>query len=196
MKIGIVALSFGKMSRHARFDIINYRLSTYTAAAHELVTAKRPLGQGDEAQCTSNMQAVIVAQHEIACYLNTYHDFDVRVVTNAHATPKGNGLLYLDTQDVINEAFRVFRSEDVREVIVVAHPFLHAWLTRRLITRMGFITHDFRVDRHIGFDSSRDNLQWWCRGRLRFLTYQAIQVAGKAVGKDLHGIGERHESSV
>ena len=196
MKIGIVALSFGKVSQRARFDLINYRLSTYTAVAHELVTTKRLLGQGDETHYTGDMQAVVVAQFEIANYLTTFHKFDVRVVTSAHATPKGNGRLYLDTQDIINEAFRVFRDENVREVIVVAHPFLHAWLTRRLVKKMGFINHEFRVDRRIGFDSSRDNLQWWCRGRLRFLAYLAIQVAGKAIGKDLHGIGERYESPV
>ncbi len=194
MKIGIVALSFGKVSQHARFDLINYRLSSYTAAAHELVTTKQPLGAGDEAQYTGDIQAVVVAQHEIARYLQEFHTFDVKVVTSAYATPKGNGQLYLDTQDVINEAFRVFREEDVREVIVIAHPFLHAWLARRLVKQMGFINHEFRVDRRIGFDSSQDNLQWWCRGPLRFLTYLAIQVAGKAIGKDFHGIGERHES--
>ncbi|MNJ05097.1 hypothetical protein D3C73_1662060 [compost metagenome] len=59
---------------------------------------------------------------------------------------------------------------------------------------MGFINHEFRVDRWIGFDSSRNNLQWWCRGPLRFLSYVAIQVTGKVIGKDFHGIGERHES--
>lgn len=196
MKIGIVALSFGKPSRYARFDLINYRLSTYTAVAHELITKRRLLGRGDEIHYTGNVQAVVVAQQEIAHFLSDFHEFDFKVVTDAHATYKKSGRVYLDTHDVLNEAFRVFESEGVHEVIVVAHPFLHAWAARQLVENAGFIEHPFRIDAPIGFDSSRDNLQWWCRGPLRFLAYLVIQVAGKAIGKDLHGIGERHEPPV
>lgn len=194
MKIGIVALSFGKVSRQASFDPVNYRLSEFVKDAHKDITTWRLVLQGKSSKRTSATETIIVAQQEISHYLTDYPELDLRIVTNAHATPKDNGQLYLDTQDVINEAFRVFREEEVREVIVVAHPFLHAWTARRLVRQMGFINHEFRVDEWIGFDSSRDNLQWWCRGPLRFLIYVAIQVIGKATGKGFHGIGERHES--
>jgi hypothetical protein len=191
MKIGIVALSFGKVSRQANFDPINHALSGFVREAHEGITTWRLTIQG---KSTHGTETVIVAQHEIARYLIDDPKLDLRIVTEAFATRKGNDRYYLDTQDVLNEAFQVFRKENVREVIVVAHPFLHAWVARRLIKQAGFINHEFRVNRWIGFDSSRDNLQWWCRGPIRFLTYMAIQVMGKAIGKDFHGIGERHGS--
>lgn len=194
MKIGIVALSFGKVSQQAGFDPINHALSGFVKEAHEDVVSWRLLLKGRPPKRTSGTQTVIVAQQEIARYLTNYPGLDLRIVTDAYATRKGNGQIYLDTQDVINQAFRVFRQENIREVIVVAHPFLHAWLARRLVKQMGFINHEFRVNRWIGFDSSRNNLQWWCRGPIRFLAYLAIQAVGKAAGKDLHGIGERHES--
>lgn len=194
MKIGIVALSFGKVSQQANFDPINYRLSGFVIDAHEDITTWRLVRQGKPSKHTNATETVIVAQSEVARHLTGHPALDLRVVTNAHATRRRNGYIYLDTQDVLNEAFSVFRKENVREVIVVAHPFLHAWVARRLVKQMGFINHEFRVNRWIGFDSSRNNLQWWCRGPLRFLTYVAIQAVGKAAGKDFHGIGERHES--
>ena len=194
MKIGIVALSFGKVSPQADFDPINYALSGLVKEAHKDVVSWRLLIKGKPPKRTSATETVIVAQQEIARYLTGYPGLDLRIVTDAHASPKDNGQIYLDTQDVINEAFRVFRQENVREVIVVAQPFLHAWLARRLVRQMGFINHEFRVNQWIGFDSSRNNLQWWCRGPFRFLAYLSIQAAGRAIGKDLHGIGERDES--
>jgi hypothetical protein len=191
MKIGIVALSFGKVSRQTDFDPINHALSGFVRGAHEDIVSWRLALQGKH---THGTEAVIVAQHEIARYLADYPGLDLRIVSEAYATQKGGGRFYLDTQDVLNEAFQVFRKENVREVIVVAHPFLHAWVARRFVKQAGFINHEFRVNRRIGFDSSRDNLQWWCRGPIRFLTYLAIQAVGKVIGKDFHGIGERHST--
>lgn len=193
VKIGIVALSFGKVRQQADFDPINYALSGFVKEAHKDIVTWRLILKG-KPPSTSATETIIVAQQEIARYLIDYPGLDLRIVTDAHASPKDNGQIYLDTQDVINEAFRIFRSENVREVIVVAHPFLHAWLARRLVRQMGFINHEFRVDRQMGFDSSRNNLQWWSRGPLRFLVYLSIQAAGRAIGRDFHGIGERHES--
>jgi hypothetical protein len=195
MKIGIVALSFGKPSSRARYDFVNAHLSTYAAVAHEIVTNKKLLGQDGDARYSDNVQTVVVAQQEIAHFLSELHgdEINIRVVTDAHATHKKSGRVYLDTQDVLNEAFRQFASEGVHEVIVIAHPFIHAWAARRLVKKAGFIEHQFRIDAPIGFDSSQDNLQWWCRGRLRFLAYLAIQAAGKAIGKDFHGIGEQYD---
>lgn len=191
MKIGIVALSFGKVSRQTAPDPINRILGEYVIRAHEDITSWRLVIKGKR---TSGTETVIVAQHEIARYLTDYPGLNLRIVTEAHATQKGSGRYYLDTQDVLNEAFQVFRKENVREVIVVAQPFLHAWVARRLVKQAGFINHEFRVSRGIGFDSTRNNVQWWCRGPLRFLAYMALQVAGKVIGKDFHGIGERDGS--
>lgn len=191
MKIGIVALSFGKVSRQLDFDPINHTLSGFAKGAHEDITTWRLTLQGKQ---THGTETVIVAQHEIARYLTNHPELDLRIVTEVHATRKGGGRYYLDTQDVLNEAFRIFRKENVREVIVIAHPFLHAWVARRLVKQAGFINHEFKINRWIGFDSSRNNLQWWCRGPLRFLAYMALQAIGKVTGKDFHGIGERHES--
>lgn len=191
MKIGIVALSFGKVSRQADFDPVNHALSGYVKGTHEDITSWKLTLQGRRIRGT---ETVIVAQQEIARYLVNYPEFNTRVVTEAFATQKGGGRFYLDTQDVLNEAFQVFRKENVREVIVIAQPFLHTWVARHLVKQAGFINHEFRVNRWIGFDSSRNNLQWWCRGPLRFLAYMALQAIGKVIGKDFHGIGERHGS--
>lgn len=191
MKIGIVALSFGKVSQQAASDPINHILSEYVIRAHEDITSWRLVIQGKR---TGGTETVIVAQHEIARHLTDYPGLNLKIVTEAFATQKGSGRFYLDTQDVLNEAFQVFRKENVREVIVVAHPFLHAWVARRFVKQAGFINHEFRVNRGIGFDSSRNNLQWWCRGPLRFLAYMTLQVIGRTIGKDFHGIGERHGS--
>lgn len=191
MKIGIVALSFGKVSPHTGLDPINHALSGFVCEAHKDITTWRLTLKGKQ---THGTETVIVTQHEIARHLTDYPGLNLKIVTEAFATQKGSGRFYLDTQDVLNEAFQVFRKENVREVIVVAHPFLHAWVARRLVKRAGFINHEFRVNRGIGFDSSRNNLQWWCRGPLRFLAYMALQVIGRTIGKDFHGIGERHGS--
>lgn len=195
MKIGIVALSFGKV-REPAIDTVNHALSILVRNAHDEVVTWRLTLKGDNRH-TRATETVIVAQQEIARYLheNDLQNPNIKVVTDAHATRKGSGRFYLDTQDVLNEAFKTFKKENVREVIVVAHPFLHAWMARRYVKQAGFINHEFRGSRWIGFDSSQDNLQWWCRGSVRFLLYIAIQVAGKVIGKDFHGIGERNNTS-
>lgn len=195
MKIGIVALSFGKPSEEAASDPVNYRLSTHVRAAHDQVTRKRQFVLGGMVMHVGGVKTVVVAQQEVAHYLGDFSQVhDLTIITDANATPKKNDHAYLDTQDVLNQAFRVFANEDVREVIVVAHPFLHAQAARRIVRQAGFIQHEFRIDDWVGFDSSQNNLQWWCRGPIRFLIYLAIQVVGKVIGKDFHGIGERHES--
>lgn len=195
MKIGIVALSFGKVRRDAD-DPINHTLSTFVIDAHEDVVSWRRALQGKPFKRPGGTEAVVVAQQEIARYLSGHPEIDLRIVDDTHATRKGSGRTYLDTQDVLNEAFRVFKDQEVRQVIVVAHPFLHARVARHLVKQAGYTNHEFRVNRHVDFDNSRNNLQWWCRGPIRFLAYLALQVAGKAMGKDFHGIGERRDSSV
>ena len=193
MKIGIVALSFGKVDRRTAVDPVNNALSSYVREANNQITTWSLTSQGDTRH-SGYTETLVVAQHEIAAYLSGDPKLNLRIVTDAHATRKGSGRVYLDSQDVLNEAFRIFRKEDIYEVIVVAHPFLHSWMARQLVQQAGFIIHPFKVGRDVNFDSSRNNLQWWCRGRVRFLLYLMIQMTGRVIGKDFHGIGERHGS--
>ena len=193
MKIGIVALSFGKVDRRTAVDPVNNALSSYVREANNQITTWSLTSQGDTRH-SGYTETLVVAQHEIAAYLSGDPKLNLRIVTDAHATRKGSGRVYLDRQDVLNEAFRIFRKEDIYEVIVIAHPFLHSWMVRRLVQQAGFIIHPFKVGRDVNFDSSRNNLQWWCRGRVRFLLYLMIQMTGRVIGKDFHGIGERHGS--
>ena len=191
MKIGIVALSFGKVDRRTAVDPVNNALSSYVREANNQITTWSLTSQGDTRH-SGYTETLVVAQHEIAAYLSGDPKLNLRIVTDAHATRKGSGRVYLDSQDVLNEAFRIFRKEDIYEVIVIAHPFLHSWMVRQLVQQAGFIIHPFKVGRDVNFDSSRNNLQWWCRGRVRFLLYLMIQMTGRVIGKDFHGIGERH----
>ena len=191
MKIGIVALSFGKVDRRTAVDPVNNTLSSYVREANNQITTWSLTSRGDTRH-SGYTETLVVAQHEVAAYLSGDPELNLRIVTDAHATRKGSGRIYLDSQDVLNEAFRIFRKEDIYEVIVIAHPFLHSWMVRRLVQQAGFIIHPFKVGRDVNFDSSRNNLQWWCRGRVRFLLYLMIQMAGRVIGKDFHGIGERH----
>ena len=193
MKIGIVALSFGKVDRRTAVDPVNNALSSYVREANNQIATWSLTSQGDTRH-SGYTETLVVAQHEIAAYLSGDPKLNLRIVTDAHATRKGSGRVYLDSQDVLNEAFRIFRKEDIYEVIVIAHPFLHSWMVRQLVQQAGFIIHPFKVGRDVNFDSSRNNLQWWCRGRVRFLLYLMIQMTGRVIGKDFHGIGERHGS--
>lgn len=187
MKIGVVALSFG-----ATFPLgANFTLYGCLRLVVNKITGKQPAASNNAHRSASRKEVIVVAQHEIAEFLtrNVHGEFDVHVVDNSYATHYRNGRPYLDTQDVMNEAFRVFKEEGVDEIVVIAHPFLHRWLSQRLAKKAGFTVTTYRYG-GVDFDSDAEN-QWWCRGPVRFLAYLGIQAFGKVIGKDFHGIGDK-----
>ena len=173
MPVGIVALSFAK--RAVEPNPVNKTLAAITDSVV------------DEAQQRGE-QTLVVVQWEIAKALDLPPNL---TVTQADATNRDrNGKPYLDSADVLNKAFELFRAHGVQDVVVVANPFLHKPAVEGMIRKAGFNVLKHRMPA-VGFDNHPENLQWWCKGPIRFVSYLALQVAGKAVGKDFHGIGEK-----
>ena len=178
MATGIVALSFAK--RVEEPNPVNIRLASIT---DDII---------DDNQLDNNV-VVVVAQWEIARALIGQPDL---VVNPEDATIKGNGKRYLDSQDVLDKAFEEFRLQSITDVIVVANNFIHRGVVESMVRKAGFnVLHE--DIRSVGFDRSSENLQWWCKGPIRFMTYLGIQAFGKVVSKiarkdiDFHGIGEK-----
>ena len=174
MTTGIIALSFTKRAHEP--GPVNRRLAHITdEVTHSLESTGEP--------------AVVVAQSEIARALLRKPD---AVVTEDDATKRDRyGHLYLDSDDVLTEAFIRFRSADITDVIIVAQPFLHLQLAQVMTKRAGF-TVEYMSIPPVGFDTHADNLQWWTKGPLRFVAYLLIQAIGTVLRKNFHGIGERH----
>jgi hypothetical protein len=81
----------------------------------------------------------------------------------------------LSSDDVWAQAAAFLQQRGVDRVIPVAHPYLHLHRVKSLIKRSGFRVVDVRI-RHIGFDRSRTNTQWWTKGPLRLTLYALIQA--------------------
>ena len=172
MATGIVALSFAKRDKEP--NPVNRRLAGIT---DEII---------EKYQDDSKM-LVVVAQWEIARALVEQPDI---IVHPENATTKGNGKRYLDSQDVLDKAFEEFRLQAVSDVVVVANNFIHRGVVESMVRKAGFTVLKENI-RSVGFDRSSQNLQWWCKGPIRFMTYLGIQAFGKVIGKDFHGIGEK-----
>jgi|GEM_PF-1179678 len=174
MPTGIVALSFAK--RAVEPNPVNIRI----AQAADVVD--------DDIQQMGE-PTIVVAQWEVARALPS-NSVNL-IVTQQDATNMDrNGKPYLDSQDVLNKAFPLFRAYGVTDVVVVANPFLHLQAAEALVRKAGFTVIKHRMP-FVGFDKSPKNLQWWCRGPLRFMLYLAIQVIGTLTRQNLHGIGEK-----
>lgn len=176
--LGIVGLSFGKHAVEP--NPINQKLAEDLdrQAKHMVFVDGHFAGE----------KPVVIAQWEIA-KASTYDDMTVVDQRDATNVDRG-GKSYLDSQDVLNVAFAEWRAKRVTDVIVIAHPFLHKPAVEKMVRQAGFNVIKHRVP-FPGFDNSPDALQWWCKGPIRFVAYLVIQVVGKVLNKNLHGIGEK-----
>ena len=173
MKIGIVVLSFGK-----RVEEPN---PVSTQLARNANKASRHLRK-------EGYSVVTAAQWETVRSLEAP---PALVITQAHATGiDRNGKPYLDSQDVLNQALPFFETHGITHVVVVANPFLHKTAGEKLVREQGFTIYPWDIE-HVGFDNDPAQLQWWCKGPIRFITYGAIQVVGKLTKQNFHGIGEK-----
>ncbi|MDB5180550.1 MAG: hypothetical protein JWO54_308 [Candidatus Saccharibacteria bacterium] len=173
MPIGIVALSYAKRAEEP--NPVNVKLAQITDELDDFVQQ-------------TGESTVLVSQWEIARALPTQSSL---IVTQDAATNLDrNGKLYLDSKDVLNKAFYVFRAYGITDVIVVANPFLHLQAAKSIVRKAGFDVMSYKVP-SVGFDNSPLNLQWWCKGPIRFVIYLGIQVLGKLTKQNLHGIGEK-----
>jgi hypothetical protein len=170
---GVPSNSRGKRANEP--NPVNIRLAEVTEEIDD------QLQQGGE-------RTAVVAQWEVALALPTK---PLMVVTQSDATNRDrNGKPYLDSEDVLNKAFDAFRAFGITDVIVVANRFLHLQAAKQIVKNAGFNLIDYRIP-GVGFDNSPENLQWWCKGPIRFVTYLAIQVLGKVLKKNFHGIWEK-----
>lgn len=175
MKVGVVALSFGK--RRQEPNPVNARLG------RELI----------DIIDNYDRDIVVASQWEITNQLviDGYEPFVNVNVTPADATKRGkDGAKYLDSEDVLKKAFELFKKHEVSEVIVVANPFLHLSAVRKLVEKAGFKVIPYQIGK-VGFDNSPLQLQWWCKGPVRLIDYGIIVKIGEVIGSDLHGIGEK-----
>ena len=170
--IGIVCLSFGKRKEAYEPGPVNQRLAK---VAEDIKLEFSP--------------AVVVAQWEIARQLEQ-DGTPADLVVNLRNGSWRRGVRYLDTDDVLHEAFQTFRHRGIKRVIVVAHPFYHLGSIQEKVRNAGFlIQEEFIPD--IEMDNSNLNLQWWTRNKLLFLVYGGLVTVADKVHVDLHGIGER-----
>lgn len=94
---------------------------------------------------------------------------------------------YLDTQDVWNKAKILLNKEGIKDVIIVAQPFLHLDVIKAMIRKDGFVIKEYKNPHYVGFYNNKENLQWWTKGPLRFLMYAVfVKLTGK------NGFGEKH----
>ena len=173
MTTGIVVLAFAKRAEEP--SPVNIKLAQF---ADELDDFLQQMGE----------PTVVVAQWETALALPTQPRL---IVTQKDATNMDrNGKPYLDTQDLLNKAFEVFHEFGVKDVAVVANRFLHKQAAEAIVRKAGFNVVGYGGG-VLAFDKSPLNLQWWCKGPVRFVAYLGIQFVGKLTRQNLHGIGEK-----
>lgn len=178
MRVGVLVLSFAKREDRLEPNPVNIALAE---VADEIII--RLLENGDE--------PIVVAQYETDRAMLFRPAY---VVTPDDASLKPNGTYYLDSADVIRLGSAEFKSRGARYVVVVANPWIHLPICRALVKKQGFwIVRQYKIP-PVGFDNSEYNLQWWFKGPIRLLAYTGLQVIGKLIGRNLHGIGERQSA--
>lgn len=173
MPTGIVALSYAK--RVLEPNPVNARLARIT-------------DQVDDELQQMGEQTIVVAQWEIGLALPPHSNLSV--MPSDATNVARNGTPYLDSQDVLNKAFTAFRALGVTDVVVIANPFIHLGAVKWMVKKAGFTVVPYKVP-SVGFDNSPLNLQWWCKGPVRCITYLGIQVLGKLTRQNFHGIWEK-----
>jgi len=160
MKVGIIALSFGIGKDGpglSNSDLAN-------SIEWLLISLKKPPGG------LSDVKAVF--QWEIAAEINIRPHELTRTSSCLVKTVYGKAGQYLDSATVIAEAKEPLADAD--EIYIVAMPFLHGWLCKRLAEKA--CLHNVKVykDHKINFDLR--SMQWWTRGPIRLLIYSALHM--------------------
>ncbi|HRN96894.1 MAG TPA: hypothetical protein PLZ58_00380 [Candidatus Saccharibacteria bacterium] len=174
----IVGLSYGKRRKENEPNPVNRKLG------RELVGVIDDKGWHN---------LIVVSQWEIA--LQTKKDgygAHVNLVVDESFASYKNKKRYLDSEDVVNAAINFVKDKGIGidGVIVVANPFLHLAAVQKLIRSKGLNVIKYPIEK-VGFDNSSEQLQWWCKGPLRFITYGIIVKLGDILNRNLHGIGEK-----
>jgi len=77
---------------------------------------------------------------------------------------------YLSTIGVLSQTSPHISSLGAREIIVVAHPFLHQRYVAHLVSARGLTPYCPPMPK-VGYDRSALNQQWWTKGRARLIAY-------------------------
>ncbi|MDB5195570.1 MAG: hypothetical protein JWO84_754 [Parcubacteria group bacterium] len=80
---------------------------------------------------------------------------------------------YISTEDVTDTLTPFLKDRHVREVVLVAHPFLHGRKCQRLLFEQGFTVERARTG-WVPFDPDCEN--WWVRNPLNLLLYSVLQA--------------------
>ncbi|MDD5342513.1 MAG: hypothetical protein PHI73_04245 [Patescibacteria group bacterium] len=158
---GLVAFSFGMRGEKAGPCLSNVDL------AREVERIVQEVGDG----------IAVVVQHEIGSLLN----FTGRKPTKLHlVTHHRRPGVYLDSEEVMAQADVFFQELGdnppgipvVRNIFVVAQPFLHLTKCRRLAEQAGYVILSWSMSR-IRFD--RQSTQRWTRSWYQLLWYAIKQ---------------------
>jgi len=177
MTTGVVALSFAKRSEQDEPGPVNKRLARAVTAIIDELNA------GGE-------DVALVTQWEIAKQLTRDGEPVGFVVNEKFASTTSGNQRYLSSSDILEVAYDLFRMTDVHDVVVVANPFIHLQVARKMVKSAGFTIMKAKLP-WVGFDPSKQNLQWWTKGPVRFVSYLAVQAIGAITRRTFNGIGER-----
>lgn len=157
--VGIVAFAFGQQVTRA------------SGPSNEAI-AQVAISVAHDEQARGN-NTFLSTQWEVALHCDSRSEFpDFRV--SDYNDPKTH---YIDTKGVLDASLQFFKSQDVKRVILVAHPF-HLLFIRLLLAtklwRIGTVTVDTSYNKRLSvipYDKSSGNRQSWTRGPFMFLIY-------------------------
>lgn len=155
--IGLIAFSFGSEPKEP--NPCNIRLAREVA---RIVKEK-----------TTTESILVAAQWEVAAGLPRFGIIPDHVVQQEHGT-------YIDSEGVWKDAAKYFSQRNIRDVIVVCHPFLHMFKCRGLVAKSGFNVIRVKVS-SIGFCGKSS--QWWTRGPAQLFVYALRQAIFGTRGK-------------
>lgn len=162
-KIGIVGFAFGL--REEEPNPSNVTLACKVTEAIEYASYSESL-------------PVVVTQWEITKALDEEFFYDVDLSVEPHADGT-----YLDSKAVWEKAKARFVEEGVKQVIIIAQPFLHLPSLKKMVKGDGFEVLKYKVG-EVPFDTSNLNTQPWTRTKPALFLY--------AVGSLLPGFEHTH----
>lgn len=157
--VGVIAFAFGQQV-------------TETAGPSNEAIARVALDVMHEEQWKSNA-AVLSTQWEVALYCDERAE-PADFIVSHYDDPATH---YIDTKGVFDASLGFFKSQGVRRVVLVAHPF-HLLFIRLLIATKLWSIGEFQLDTtynnsmaSIPYDKSPGNRQKWTRGPVVFVAY-------------------------
>ena len=89
---------------------------------------------------------------------------------------------YLDSDEVIAQGVDWLKQHhpDIRQIVVVAQPFIHLPLARVIVRRYGYSVRRVQIG-PIRFD--KQSAQWWTRGRIPSIIYLIRRVLFNVRGR-------------